>query len=104
MLSLGAFGANNVPKVLRAVEILGMMQARHWRLGSLNEFRKFFKLEPHKTFESINSDPKVAAHLKHLYERMCILLLVRPDLLKWTMIFNKIPYIILTDAHRSRLG
>jgi linoleate 10R-lipoxygenase len=64
----GAFGANNVPKALRAVEILGMQQARHWRLGSLNEFRKFFGLEPHKSFESINSDPKVAEHLRHLYE------------------------------------
>jgi linoleate 10R-lipoxygenase len=66
--SIGAFGANNVPKVLRAVEILGMQQARHWRLGSLNEFRKFFGLEPHKSFESINSDPNVAEHLRHLYE------------------------------------
>lgn len=45
-----------------------MQQARHWRLGSLNEFRKFFGLEPHKSFESINSDPAVAEHLRHLYE------------------------------------
>jgi linoleate 10R-lipoxygenase len=50
------------------VEILGMQQARYWRLGSLNEFRKFFGLEQHKSFESINSDPKVAEHLRHLYE------------------------------------
>ncbi|KAI9759515.1 MAG: hypothetical protein M4579_002274 [Chaenotheca gracillima] len=64
----GAFGANNVPKVLRAVEILGMQQARKWNLGSLNEFRKFFGLKPHETFEDINSDPKVADNLRHLYE------------------------------------
>jgi hypothetical protein len=48
-----------------------MQQTRHWRLGSLNEFRKFFKLEPHKSFESINSDPKVAEHLRRLYDRTC---------------------------------
>ena len=47
-----------------------MQQARNWRLASLNEFRKFFKLEPHKTFESINPDPQVAEHLRRLYERM----------------------------------
>ncbi|KAI9845144.1 MAG: hypothetical protein M1837_005029 [Sclerophora amabilis] len=64
----GSFGANNVPKVLRAVEILGMQQARKWNLGSLNEFRKFFGLKPHETFEDINSDPKVADNLRHLYE------------------------------------
>ncbi|TKA77124.1 hypothetical protein B0A49_03229 [Cryomyces minteri] len=64
----GAFGANNVPKALRAVEILGMTQARKWGLGTLNEFRKFFGLKPHDTFESINSDPKVAEQLRHLYE------------------------------------
>lgn len=64
----GSFGANNVPKALRAVEILGMMQARKWGLATLNEFRKFFGLAPHETFESINSDPAVADHLRHLYE------------------------------------
>ncbi|KAF2474572.1 putative fatty acid oxygenase PpoC [Lindgomyces ingoldianus] len=64
----GSFGANNVPKALRAVEIMGMMQARKWGLATLNEFRKFFGLKPHDTFESINSDPEVARQLKHLYE------------------------------------
>lgn len=64
----GAFGANNVPKALRAVEILGMHQARAWEVGSLNEFRKFFGLKPHETFEDINSDPEVADQLRHLYE------------------------------------
>ncbi|KAH7062119.1 fatty acid oxygenase [Macrophomina phaseolina] len=64
----GSFGANNVPKALRAVEILGMNQARNWGLATLNEFRKFFGLKPHDTFESINSDPKVAEQLRHLYD------------------------------------
>ncbi|KAI9799736.1 MAG: hypothetical protein M1833_003855 [Piccolia ochrophora] len=64
----GSFGANNVPKVLRSVEILGMQQARKWNLGTLNEFRKFFGLKAHDTFESINSDPEVAEQLRRLYE------------------------------------
>jgi hypothetical protein len=64
----GAFGANQVPEVLRDIEILGIMQARSWKLASLNEFRKFFKLVPHKTFEDINPDPYVAEQLKRLYD------------------------------------
>jgi linoleate 8R-lipoxygenase / 9,12-octadecadienoate 8-hydroperoxide 8R-isomerase len=64
----GAFGANQVPLALRAVEILGINQARSWKLASLNEFRMFFGLAPHKTFEDINSDPKVAEQLKRLYD------------------------------------
>ena len=50
----GCPGANHVPKALRAAEILGMTQARAWQCGSLNEFRKFFGLKPHTTFEDIN--------------------------------------------------
>ena len=64
----GAFGANQVPEVLRDVEILGILQARSWKLASLNEFRKFFKLVPHKTFEDINPDLYVAEQLKRLYD------------------------------------
>ncbi|KAL6717332.1 hypothetical protein ACLMJK_005247 [Lecanora helva] len=64
----GAFGAKQVPEILRAVEILGIKQARSWNLATLNEFRSFFGLEKHETFESINSDPKVADTLKHLYD------------------------------------
>ncbi|KAJ9263257.1 hypothetical protein DTO212C5_7683 [Paecilomyces variotii] len=64
----GSFGARNVPKALRAIEILGIQQARKWQVGSLNEFRKFFNLKPYETFEEINSDPEVADQLRHLYE------------------------------------
>lgn len=63
----GPFGARHVPKVLRAVEILGIKQARSWNLSSLNEFRKYFHLAPHKTFEDINSDPEIAEQLRHFY-------------------------------------
>jgi cytochrome P450 len=62
-----SFGANRVPPVMRVIEILGIEQARSWNLASLNEFRKYFGLEPHKTFESINSDAGVADQLRHLY-------------------------------------
>jgi linoleate 10R-lipoxygenase len=45
-----------------------MQQARKWGCGSLNEFRKFFGLKEYETFEEINSDPEIAAQLRHLYE------------------------------------
>ncbi|KZF19901.1 heme peroxidase [Xylona heveae TC161] len=64
----GSFGANRVPTVLKAVEILGIQQARQWGVASLNEFRKFFRLKPYETFEEINPDPYVAEQLRHLYQ------------------------------------
>ena len=64
----GAFGATNVPAILKAVEVLGIKQARSWNLATLNEFRAFFNLEKHESFESINSDPKIADALKHFYD------------------------------------
>ena len=64
----GAFGARNVPEILRSVEILGIKQARSWNLASLNEFRSFFGLTKHETFESINSDPDIANTLRELYD------------------------------------
>ncbi|KAL4810358.1 heme peroxidase [Aspergillus unguis] len=63
----GSFGARNVPKVLKAVEVLGIEQSRQWQVGSLNEFRKFFGLKNYETFEEINSDPDVAESLRSLY-------------------------------------
>lgn len=53
---------------MKSIEILGMRQARAWDMASLNEFRKFFGLKPHKTFEDMNDDPRVADQLRHLYE------------------------------------
>lgn len=64
----GAFGAKNIPKALRAIEILGIEQGRRWNVGSLNEFRKFFDLKPYESFEEINSDPEIAESLRNLYE------------------------------------
>ncbi|KAL2062890.1 hypothetical protein VTL71DRAFT_5962 [Oculimacula yallundae] len=64
----GSFGANRVPKILKSVEILGMIQARSWNMASLNEFREFAGLKKHATFEDINPDPEVAEKLKNLYD------------------------------------
>ena len=64
----GAFGPNNIPTALKAITVLGMQQSRVWNIGSLNEFRKFFGLKPHETFEDICSEPAVADQLRHLYE------------------------------------
>lgn len=63
----GCFGARMVPKALRVVEILGIMQGRKWQVASLNEFRDFFGLKRHKTFSDISSDKEIASLLKQLY-------------------------------------
>ncbi|KAF8852536.1 heme peroxidase [Acephala macrosclerotiorum] len=64
----GSFGANRVPKILKSVEILGIIQARSWNIASLNEFREFTGLQKHATFEDINPDPAVAEKLRNLYD------------------------------------
>lgn len=63
-----AFGPRNVPVVMKLIETLGMKQARAWNVATLNEFRKFFKLEPHKTFSHITKDKEVAHALEALYK------------------------------------
>ncbi|OLN90159.1 Linoleate 10R-lipoxygenase [Colletotrichum chlorophyti] len=64
----GAFGARNVPQVMRPVEIMGILQGRKWNVAGLNEFRKHFGLKPYERFEDINSDPAVSEQLKNLYQ------------------------------------
>ncbi|RHZ50671.1 peroxidase/cytochrome P450 family protein [Aspergillus thermomutatus] len=63
----GAFGARNIPKAMKAIEMLGIEQGRQWELATLNEFRLFFKLKPHSTFMEVNSDPAIAEALEALY-------------------------------------
>lgn len=63
-----AFGAHQIPKVLKLVTVLGMTQARHWNAGTLNELREFMDLKRHKTFEDINPDPKTQEAMKALYK------------------------------------
>ncbi|KAF2199499.1 heme peroxidase [Delitschia confertaspora ATCC 74209] len=64
----GLFGARMVPKAMRVVEILGILQARKWQVASLNEFRDFFGLKRHESMEDINPDPKIADILRSLYD------------------------------------
>ncbi|KAI5806988.1 heme peroxidase [Geopyxis carbonaria] len=64
----GAFGSRNVPHVLKLVEVMGIEQTRKWKVASLNEFREFFGLQAHKTFEDINPDPAIANTLRQLYD------------------------------------
>lgn len=63
-----AYGPQQVPVVMRAIEVLGIKQARAWNLATLNEFRKHFNLLPHKKFSDITKNTKVAETLKHLYD------------------------------------
>ncbi|KAE8166073.1 heme peroxidase [Aspergillus tamarii] len=63
----GAFGANNIPGAMKAIEMLGIEQGREWGLATLNEFRHFFKLKTYSTFEEVNSDPAVWEALETLY-------------------------------------
>ncbi|KAM0810129.1 hypothetical protein AB5N19_10477 [Seiridium cardinale] len=64
----GAFGANQVPSAMRAIELLGIAQSREWNVATLNEFRQYFGLKRHETFEDINPDPAVAGKLLALYD------------------------------------
>jgi linoleate 10R-lipoxygenase len=64
----GAFGGRNVPRVMKPVEMLGIIRGRRWNLAGLNEFRKHFGLKAYETFEDINSDPAVADGLRNLYQ------------------------------------
>lgn len=50
---VGAFGARNVPAIMKAIDVLGMKQAREWGVATLNGVRKFFKLKPHATFRKL---------------------------------------------------
>jgi hypothetical protein len=64
------FGPLNVPRCLKAVEILGIMQARKWEIGTLNDFRDFFGMKRHASFESITPNEQVQNALRDLYENV----------------------------------
>ncbi|OBR11300.1 linoleate diol synthase [Colletotrichum higginsianum IMI 349063] len=63
----GSYGANRIPEIMKPIELLGIMNARKWNVSSLNEFREFFGLTRHPTFEDINPDPEVVKKLRYLY-------------------------------------
>ncbi|KAH7322623.1 heme peroxidase [Stachybotrys elegans] len=64
----GSFGGRNVPRIMKPIEMLGIIRGRKWNLAGLNEFRKHFGLKAYETFEDINSDPEIAESLRNLYQ------------------------------------
>lgn len=62
------FGPRNVPKCLKPVEIMGIVQARKWEVGTLNDFRDFFGMPRHETFESVTKNAEIQNALRDLYE------------------------------------
>lgn len=63
----GSFGARSIPRCLRSIEILGILQARRWPVATPNEFRAFMGLTRHSTFNDVNPDPRVSGGLRSLY-------------------------------------
>lgn len=63
-----AYGPRQVPTVFKAVEVLGIRQARAWNLATLNEFRKHFALKPYNKFSEITDNTEVAEMLERLYD------------------------------------
>lgn len=67
---IAQFGPRNVPRALKPIEVTGILQARKWEIGTLNDFREFFGMKRHETFESISKDPEVKQALMDLYENV----------------------------------
>ncbi|KAI1112035.1 heme peroxidase [Nemania sp. NC0429] len=65
---ISEFGPRNVPKCLRPVEIMGILQARKWGIGTLNDFREFFNMSRHESFQSISKNVDIQNALRDLYE------------------------------------
>ena len=84
-----AMGPQQVPVVMKAIEVLGITQARTWQCATLNEMREHFKLQRHATFEDVTSNKEVATALKHLYDT--------PDQIELY------PGLIVEDAKEARL-
>lgn len=61
-------GPQNVPKCLKLVEIMGIMQARQWEINTLDDFREFFAMKWHATFESVTKSEDIQNALRDLYE------------------------------------
>ncbi|KAG0151771.1 hypothetical protein CROQUDRAFT_56657 [Cronartium quercuum f. sp. fusiforme G11] len=63
----GAFGARQVPTVMRWMECQAMRTSRdEWKVCSLNEFRAFLGLKEFETFLEWNADPSVAKAMQDL--------------------------------------
>ncbi|KAI4268582.1 MAG: hypothetical protein LQ337_007756 [Flavoplaca oasis] len=62
------FGPRNVPRSLKNVEIMGILQARKWEIGTLNDFREFFGLGRHESFQKISKNVEIQNALRELYD------------------------------------
>lgn len=60
-----SFGPRQIPVALKAIEVMGIRQARARGVASLNEVRRHFRMNAHKAFSDINSDPDIAATLQN---------------------------------------
>lgn len=67
---VGNFGPRNVPKSMKAIEVLGIAQARKWGVGTLNDFREFFGLERHRSFEDMTPNVDMQNALRDIYENV----------------------------------
>ncbi|EGX44212.1 hypothetical protein AOL_s00210g1 [Orbilia oligospora ATCC 24927] len=65
---ISQFGPRNVPRALKAIEVAGILQARKWEIGTLNDFREFFGMKRHETFQSLSKDSEIQQALRDLYE------------------------------------
>ncbi|KAF8064174.1 heme peroxidase [Lyophyllum atratum] len=63
----GVARGRSVPLSFRPRELVVIEQARLWKAGTLNEFRKFLGLKPLKSFTEWNSDPTIAKAAEVLY-------------------------------------
>ncbi|KAG6864426.1 hypothetical protein C0991_009578 [Blastosporella zonata] len=64
----GTAGARSIPIAFRPTELVCLERARNWKVGTLNEFRKFLGLRPLKSFADWNPDPDVADAAERLYQ------------------------------------
>ncbi|KAL8697068.1 MAG: hypothetical protein Q9224_002486 [Gallowayella concinna] len=65
---ISQFGPRNVPRSLKNVEIMGILQARKWEIGTLNDFRDFFGLGRHESFKAISKNVEIQNALRDLYD------------------------------------
>ncbi|GLB44633.1 hypothetical protein LshimejAT787_1702600 [Lyophyllum shimeji] len=63
----GAARGRGTHPCFRPAEVALIEQARTWKVGTLNEFRKFLGLRPLKSFDDWNSDPEIANAAERLY-------------------------------------
>ncbi|KAG6837767.1 hypothetical protein H0H93_001694 [Arthromyces matolae] len=63
----GTAGARTTPACFRPAELVWIERARAWKVGTLNQFRKFLGLRPLKSFTDWNPDPEISAAAEGLY-------------------------------------